>query len=373
MKKTVIILLALITCTPRLTAKEQISLITCYPGRELYSLYGHSAIRYTDDERGLDMVVNYGLFDASGASFVMDFALGKLYYHVGVQDFEDFLASYRREGRKVIEQRLNLSPEQIQKALGKINNDLLPENSTYLYNIFYKNCTTQARDVILEAIDKTPPTPDSPDNLTYRKLIDPYTAHDKWLQLGINLALGMGADRKLNASETQILPLTLMKWLPDYLVSDTVVLHESHTQHLEAAETTSTPPTSPLTAAAAILTLALTSLFVRNNHLAVRIFDAILIIVVFTGGVTLTLLAVSKHPTTTANFVMLAINPLPALLLYRRLSGKKNVAKGYTVWAISITLCLLANVAQTYPLPFNIFAAALLLRCIGNIRKPNFT
>ena len=35
-----------------------VSLLTCSPGDEVYSLYGHTAIRYTDYNNGVDVAVN---------------------------------------------------------------------------------------------------------------------------------------------------------------------------------------------------------------------------------------------------------------------------------------------------------------------------
>ena len=37
-----------------------LSLLTCQPGGEAYSLYGHTAIHYVNKEKGLDIAVNYG-------------------------------------------------------------------------------------------------------------------------------------------------------------------------------------------------------------------------------------------------------------------------------------------------------------------------
>ena len=40
----------------------RLSLLTCAPGEEIYSLFGHTAIRYEDPANGIDAVFNYGLF-----------------------------------------------------------------------------------------------------------------------------------------------------------------------------------------------------------------------------------------------------------------------------------------------------------------------
>ena len=51
-------------------ASVEISLLTCKPHEEVYSLYGHTAIRIVDTEGGRDMVVNWGVFDSSKPNFV---------------------------------------------------------------------------------------------------------------------------------------------------------------------------------------------------------------------------------------------------------------------------------------------------------------
>ena len=40
----------------------RLSLLTCAPGEEIYSLFGHTAIRYENPSQGIDAVFNYGLF-----------------------------------------------------------------------------------------------------------------------------------------------------------------------------------------------------------------------------------------------------------------------------------------------------------------------
>ena len=57
----------------------RMSLLTCSPGEELYTCFGHSALRYTDTLNGewVDKVFNYGTFEFSDG-FYLKFAQGKL-------------------------------------------------------------------------------------------------------------------------------------------------------------------------------------------------------------------------------------------------------------------------------------------------------
>ena len=76
MKRIKTILILFLVC---LTAKGEdvfrndndsirLSLLTCAPGEEIYSYFGHTAIRYEDPGKGIDVVFNYGLFNFGAPS-----------------------------------------------------------------------------------------------------------------------------------------------------------------------------------------------------------------------------------------------------------------------------------------------------------------
>ena len=55
----------------------EVSLLTCGPGEELYSSFGHSAIRIRQiGSQGQDLVFNYGTFDFQMPNFYGKFATG---------------------------------------------------------------------------------------------------------------------------------------------------------------------------------------------------------------------------------------------------------------------------------------------------------
>ncbi|MEO6893911.1 MAG: DUF4105 domain-containing protein, partial [Ginsengibacter sp.] len=51
----------------------RISLLTATPGEELYSTFGHSALRITDTARNTDIVYNYGTFNFEEPNFYLKF------------------------------------------------------------------------------------------------------------------------------------------------------------------------------------------------------------------------------------------------------------------------------------------------------------
>lgn len=90
----------------------RLSLLTCAPGEEIYSLFGHTAIRYEDPVNGIDAVFNYGLFSFNTPNFILRFSLGETDYQLGATDYAHFAAEYAFDGRSVWQQTLNLSKEE---------------------------------------------------------------------------------------------------------------------------------------------------------------------------------------------------------------------------------------------------------------------
>ena len=79
----------------------RLSLLTCAPGEEIYSLFGHTAIRYEDPANGIDAVFNYGLFSFNTPNFILRFSLGETDYQLGATDYARFAAEYAFDGRSV--------------------------------------------------------------------------------------------------------------------------------------------------------------------------------------------------------------------------------------------------------------------------------
>ena len=115
-RRLVVVMILFITCLGT-SANEmydslEISLLTCAPHDEIYSLYGHTAIRVEDKSQGFDMVVNYGLFDSSAPHFVLRFVFGLTDYSMGITSFERFRQEYAYYGSQVTQQTLDLTEEE---------------------------------------------------------------------------------------------------------------------------------------------------------------------------------------------------------------------------------------------------------------------
>lgn len=194
----------------------RISLLTCTPGEELYSSFGHSALRVADSINNLDIVFNYGTFDFSDpVKFYKNFIKGKLDYFLSVDNFPDFRYEYQYFGRGIMEQVLNLDCKEKSDLLAALYENAKEENRYYKYDFNYDNCTTRLRDIIrkynkdtLHSKNILPYT-----GVTFRNLIHEYLnrSGQYWSKLGIDILLGAPLDKKVTSDEAMFLPDYLMK------------------------------------------------------------------------------------------------------------------------------------------------------------------
>lgn len=189
-----------------LSEYSEIYLLTYEPGHELYSVFGHSALRVRDPLQGFDIVYNYGTFDFSTRFFYIKFLNGNLPYQLSKTSYNTALKQMKAENRAVLQQRLTLTVEEKNTLFNKLEQDYLPENRSYSYRFFKNNCSTRIRDLVESSIEDSIKYEKSNKKLTFRDLVHRYVKDMKWAKLGIDLMLGRKADRNANARETMFLP-----------------------------------------------------------------------------------------------------------------------------------------------------------------------
>ncbi|MFW6275429.1 MAG: DUF4105 domain-containing protein, partial [bacterium] len=131
-----------------LSDESEITLLTASPGDELYSVFGHSAVRVVDSINQLDMVFNYGTFDFNTPNFYLKFIRGKLLYKLSAYPTRYFILEYQSEGRALFEQTFNLTTNEKQRVYDFLMENAKPENAYYHYDFFYDNCATRIRDLV---------------------------------------------------------------------------------------------------------------------------------------------------------------------------------------------------------------------------------
>ncbi|MDD4491735.1 MAG: DUF4105 domain-containing protein, partial [Bacteroidales bacterium] len=322
----------------------RISLITCSGGSELYSTFGHSALRVIDSSKNQDIVFNFGLFDFNTPNFYLKFMQGKLNYMLGVQYTQDFIESYKFDKRGVVEQVLNLSEEQEIKIVERLLYLYQPQFRNYLYSFLFKNCTTELRDLIYDGLNLDKVPLEKKIGKTHRELIDIYVGNMKWTKVGINLLLGSSLDRDITVYESMFLPDNLFDVLgraenkDGKIVKETIVLNDVKRDPSEGK----TPfLLSPVFLFSLLLTLMIASLFISK----LVMLDKLLLGVVSVFGIVLPVIVImTDHVELLNNYNLLWCNPVYLIVLLSLIYKWKKVCIVSSIIAVAgIVLSALAS------------------------------
>ncbi len=197
-----------------LKANDEIkfSVVTIGPYEsELYSAFGHSGIRYVDKKNNIDHFYNYGIFDFNQPNFYLNFLNGKLLYMVAKYDYRTAEKNYINEDRYIKEQVLDLNESEKILLYNILEQNIRPENRTYLYNYVYDNCATKIRDVLDNVYGGSLSFTSEPEKKSFRQLMDLYLEKNKWGDLGIDICLGPEIDYDVSFNEEMFLPDYLFK------------------------------------------------------------------------------------------------------------------------------------------------------------------
>jgi len=197
-----------------LKANDEIkfSVVTIGPYEsELYSAFGHSGIRYVDKKNNIDHFYNYGIFDFNQPNFYLNFLNGKLLYMVAKYDYRTAEKNYINEDRYIKEQVLDLNESEKILLYNILEQNIRPENRTYLYNYVYDNCATKIRDVLDNVYGGSLSFTSEPEKKSFRQLMDLYLEKNKWGDLGIDICLGPEIDYDVSFDEEMFLPDYLFK------------------------------------------------------------------------------------------------------------------------------------------------------------------
>lgn len=363
----------------------EISLLTCSPHEEIYSLYGHTAIRINDQRSGEDLAVNYGLFSFGKPHFILRFVFGLTDYEMGIEPFEAFCRQYRYYGSSVTQQVLNLTNEEKWNIVKAVNINYMPENSVYRYNYFYDNCTTRAVDMLTTHLSDAHVVFEGEQQKypSFREMVHDCLTHHPWYRFGNDMLLGVKADRKTTKREWQFLPANAMD---DFRHAKIVGLDGNNRPLLLREEIVVSEGTQvvekdfPLTPKDVFLIiLAITILITLLEAYTRKVlwgYDALLMLLCGLAGIVLFLMLFSQHPTVRLNLQLLLLNPLPLFFIWRmiRRAKKRKTDRQYAGWIILICLFFIGGIWQHYAEGLFLLASSLLIRnvwCLLRQRKNN--
>lgn len=355
----------------------RVSLLTCSPHDEIYSLYGHTAIRYEDKASKTDIVVNYGMFSFKKPFFVARFVLGLTDYEMGIQDFNDFCYEYQYFGSQVTQQEINLTPEEKGQLL-KALQDNYANARVYRYNYFYNNCTTKARDIILKSINGKIEYKNAIDkSVSFRDLIHGCNANYSWASFGNDLLLGFKADMQTTREEQQFLPDNLMRDFGQTkivsadgsarpLVKNTEIIVKGN-DYAIAGKTKVTPQFVFITLLLLIAAIVVAEFKTKKRFLWV---DISLLLASGLAGLILFVMLFSEHPTTSTNlqiFILCPLNLYWAIYIIKNKRNERKLRKAWTFLSIMLCIGLSGRLIQVYAEGMPLLALSLLLKNCCNL------
>lgn len=307
----------------------RISVLTVTPGPELFTGFGHTALRVRDGNTGQDQVYDYGTYDSSDPDLAGKFLVGELQYWLQVAPYPLAMRWYDADFAGVFEQELALTAAQVEEVVAHLAHDALPENRAYAYHHFRDNCTTRVRDILDSVYDgalarQTKGAPGDDD--TYRSLIV-RSLRDwplvRWPVFGL---LNGIIDLPLDRWARMFLPVYLMWELdrlevtgPDGATRPAVAARESLSGGVPELPGQLPAPTAWLILVAGLLLgLGGPALlpFPRFARIWTSSWVALLALVAAAyGGIMVLAWAVAPYPETNGNWNLLATHPLLLVLV----------------------------------------------------------
>ena len=353
----------------------EFSLLTCSPHEEIYSLYGHTALRYKDLHHGesTDVVFNWGVFNFKAPHFVARFVFGLTDYELEIAPYKAFCRYYQHWGSQVVEQVLNLTSEEKEHLYTALMDNVRPEHRIYRYNYFYNNCTTKARDIIEQCINgRVEYTGREDYTPSYRDMVHEMTRNNPWAAWGNDMLLGIKADQATDQRQQEFLPGNLMY---DF---DHARIYENGTYRpLVRERRTAVPagvqvqrqgfPLTPLQTFLLLLAIGIVLFAVEwKQQKSFLPWDLLLMTVCGAIGLVLTLMLFSQHPTVSLNLQIIFFNPVHWVFLWPVL--KRKPTRYWLAVPVLAALFLAGGLFQHYAEGIYVLALCLLLQSILHIK-----
>ncbi|MGQ2982054.1 Lnb N-terminal periplasmic domain-containing protein [Flavobacterium sp.] len=376
MRLKVVLLFALVYFTFTTTSTSQISLspgskvtlLTCGPGDELYSVFGHTALRVSDPALAKDIVYNFGTFDFDTPNFYLKFIKGDLQYKLSTSSFEDFVYTYQYFNRDVFEQELDLTLSQREQIVTELERILNSEERLYTYKFIDRNCTTRVADLIEQFALVKIPMENGDKGKTKRKIIIERLDNNFYESLGINLLFGYKTDEEL---QRLFLPDHLMDGIKNVSTPSGKLAQPVVPVYKTTAEKRMSAWNNFYTYAAVCILLMILS----RKKLVARTWLALTGIL----GIVFCLMGLySLHTELHLNYNILAFNPLYLLLLAFVFTGRATAIKATSyICLLSIAVYVLLMINKPHLLmmfPLIVLFVVVLLRILSDAgRKVSIT
>lgn len=361
----------------------RISIITCAPGDDMYTLFGHTAIRVVDYQMARsvhrdetvtgDWIFNYGAFDFRSDKFIYRFVKGETDYVLAAEPSSMFFKDLVKDNRLTTEQVLNLTAFEKKRVFDFLKYNIRPENRIYRYNWLYYNCTNRAKEVIENAVEGKVEYREDSICQSARDILHNYTNVNSWYSFAIDLVLGTEIDRQLTHDQQMFIPQIYQHELDKAVI----VAEDGSVRPLVAQvlypvagreygeEDASNIPKIVLTLTL-ILMLALGIWEWRRRRIVKAVDVTLCALTGIAGCLVAFLFFFSVHPGTSTNWWVIMFNPVPLVYIPYIIKGKglKVIAKISLLMILSQIIVMMV-VQQGIDDAMLVLVSILLIRIIS--------
>lgn len=377
----ILLLFALLVTTVPSHAATRISLLTTSPsGSQVYTMWGHSAIRVQTET--VDRVYNYGVF-SFGEGFIYRFVKGETDYWLASESSASAFRDAVYKQAFMWEQVLDVTEEEAQLIYQTLQENALPENRVYRYNFFFDNCATRPYYLLEEALGGLD-RPVFNNTKTYRDMTRDLTGrYQPWVSFAIDLCLGSKADEVITDEGLLFLPMELRRSFAKTKKKDGTPLVKEEVEIHTLPETTEDEPKNvPLVVSLSVLAffVVLGALRMWKEKKGNLYFmpDSLLFLLFGVIGLVLSFLVFfSEHPCVSPNYNLLWANPLQLLVPFLAHTRARNtrVFKGLILLLLAMSsIAFLGGwlLPQDFNGPTIIFSLVVTLCCLFQLHRVDF-
>lgn len=298
------------------------SLVVSSPGKNIYSAFGHCALRMECPQFDLDYCYDQKI-ESSIRSYV-EFLFGTACAAVVALPTDEYLQPYREEGRQVVQYELNFSPLQKQMLWSYLDEEL--ERGPYAdYNLITTNCISLIlKSIKAVTVNESLDMSHQPEELAMINgdLLRFYSRESPWTQFVYVLAFAYVCDYHYQL-HLRLAPETLIQLLQQATLTDAQgstrqLLSATGEEILPLTSPIATSPFTPTCVLSILLVIImLLSVFEKKWRLApvMKCLDVVLLIATAVIGTLLLMICISAGSLLSHwNWYLVLFNPIPLVL-----------------------------------------------------------
>lgn len=351
------------------------SLLIADPASEVYSVFGHCALRLQCPSQGMDYTFTFET--STDTEGVINFLRGTALGGFMAAQTENYLTAYREAGRGVTEYVLNMTPEE-KLELWKTVDEEMAKGFTRRYGYMHVQCTSMVICLVNRALGTRIKYNELPAELkgSFRDLMLNASERYPWTAFFWQTILGPEGDEKEPLAHKLIPHLLPVAWAKATIGSEKRrLIEDTGTKIVQGTVNTQASicwlsPLVVFTFLLLIIVCVSLGEWRQNWRRLPRIVDSILVVFHTLLSLLLTwLVFFSTQEGTQWNWYLIAFNPIPLLLWI--------VAPRWHLWICRCFLMVLLLFLALTPfipqldLPHALIVTALAVRLYRRIRKLN--